>query len=265
MKNRTEINADITRLVIPFKDIYTSVFIIKTPAGAVVFDTATYDSDVEDYILPALAECGKPLCGVIVSHAHGDHVGGLPRLMREFPQCPIVSRHADLLREYPGTTGILPASGDTLFDVLKIYSVPGHTGDSLAVLDTRTGTLITGDSLQSWGIYGSGAWGANIRLIAEHLAALDVLRALDVQVLAAAHDYHPYGNTVTGREAYLAYIDSCEEALYRIRKEALLYPEKDAKTLAAEYNAKSGLPKVGAHVFDAVRAATEDGQMPKDL
>ena len=45
---------DILRIKIPYKDIYTSVFLIRTPQGDVIFDTAATDEDVENYILPAI-------------------------------------------------------------------------------------------------------------------------------------------------------------------------------------------------------------------
>lgn len=47
---------DILRIKIPYKDIYTSVFLIRTPQGDVIFDTAATDEDVEKYILPIIKE-----------------------------------------------------------------------------------------------------------------------------------------------------------------------------------------------------------------
>ena len=46
MQTITEIRPDIFRLTIPFEDIYTTVFFIRTAAGYLLFDTATYDSDI---------------------------------------------------------------------------------------------------------------------------------------------------------------------------------------------------------------------------
>ena len=44
----------ITRLEIPYKDIFTSVYAVKTNCGALLFDAGSYDSDVTELILPFL-------------------------------------------------------------------------------------------------------------------------------------------------------------------------------------------------------------------
>lgn len=48
----------IFRLKVPFEDLYTSVFLLRTEQGNVLVDCATYASDVEDYIIPALKKMG---------------------------------------------------------------------------------------------------------------------------------------------------------------------------------------------------------------
>ena len=58
MQSYSKINENIYRLTIPFKDIFTTVCLIKTDEGALLFDTATYDEDVENYIIPFLDELG---------------------------------------------------------------------------------------------------------------------------------------------------------------------------------------------------------------
>ena len=88
MTEYTAITPHIHRLVIPFLDIYTTVFVIKTPDGALLFDTATYPEDADNYILPALRDLGisqDALYGVVISHNHRDHAGSLSRIRQEFP------------------------------------------------------------------------------------------------------------------------------------------------------------------------------------
>ena len=48
MENLFKINENIYRLTVPFFDVYTTVYFVETDEGILVFDTATYDSDVED-------------------------------------------------------------------------------------------------------------------------------------------------------------------------------------------------------------------------
>ncbi len=83
MKSITKITENIYRLVIPFMDVYTTIFVIKTPKGAALFDTATYSEDVEQYIIPALEKLemnAKMLKYVVISHNHRDHPGTFFRL-----------------------------------------------------------------------------------------------------------------------------------------------------------------------------------------
>jgi len=254
MKNLTQITADIYRLVIPFEDIYTTVFFIRTPGGWVLFDTATYPADMDNYIFPAMGELGitaDTLTHTVISHAHRDHAGGLGRLAEAYPGTVILSRSGKLAESYKSV--IAPADGDTLAEVLRIVTIPGHAPDALGVYDTRTKTLLTGDCLQAYGIYGSGKWGANISQPLPHLAALNKLRLMEIGTLVTSHDYHPVGHEAHGAEEVACYIDACADALANIRKWILDHPGMNNAALADLYNAETGLPTLGAHVIKAVR------------
>jgi len=256
MNGLTEIVPSVYRLVIPFEDIYTTVFIIKTPSGAVLLDTATYASDIDDFVLPALAELGisaGSLRYVVLSHSHRDHAGGLSRLTELFPEICIVSLSEELLAQFPASPVLCPKDGELLLDILQIIPIPGHAPDCLALYDLRTHTLLTGDSLQLFGIYGSGKWGANISNPAAHLAAVERLRAMNINTIIASHDYHPCGHTACGAEEISRYLDCCAEALDKIRRFILAFPESDDPALADRYNQAFSLPTVGSHVFAAVR------------
>ena len=58
-----------------------------------------------------------------------------------------------------------------IVDGFKAIAVPGHTPDSMSLFDVKSSTLLSGDSLQLYGIYGSCEWGANIGLVKEHIEA----------------------------------------------------------------------------------------------
>jgi len=254
---------NIFRLTMPYKDIYTTVLIIKTPRGAVLFDTATYREDVENTILPALDELGitgEELKYIVISHSHGDHAGGLQWVTEHFPNVCILSRSADLQVKY-GAAVRCPEDGEVFLDTLRILAVPGHSADSLCLLDMETGTLISGDSLQLYGIYGSGTWGASVRLPVEHLEAIEKLRKLDIKRIIASHDYHPFGYLAEGSAAVKKYLDACPEALYKILGAVVKHPEMDAEALAALYNGQSGLPTVNKCIFERLREASELGKI----
>ena len=156
--------------------------------------------------------------------------------------------------------GFFGEDGQRILDVLQVVALPGHTADCIGLLDTRTGTLLSGDGLQMYGIYGSGAWGANISYIKEHLALGKTLREKEISVIAASHDYHPCGWKAEG-EAVGPYIAECAAALRAVGDFARANPDDNNEELAARYNASSGLPTVGAHVFAAVRNTMAAGEM----
>ena len=252
----SRLSEDIVRLTVPFLDIYTTVFFIRVPGGWVLMDTATYPTDMDQYIFPAMEELGitaQSLHAVVISHAHRDHAGGLGRLLEVYP-CTVLSRSEALRSRYADAVFCAPEDGDTLADVLRIVTIPGHAPDALGLYDTRTKILLTGDGLQAAGIYGSGKWGANVSRPAEHLEALDKLRAMEIDHLAAAHDYHPVGHEAHGKAEVRRYIDACAEALFFIRDFMQAHPSLSDEDCAALYNAETGLPTVGAHVIRGLQS-----------
>ena len=245
----------ITRIFVPFLDIYTSVFLVKTSEGALLFDTATYDSDMTEIILPALGELGVPpeaLTRVFISHPHRDHAGGLAALLARRPEIEVIAGSTALAETHTGARITVMGDGETLLGVLRVVSIPGHTADAIALLDTRTGTLLSGDCLQLFGIFGSGHWGANITLPAAHFEALDRLAHLPLTAIYPAHDYHPEGNAYVGAEAIRRALCACREPLLLIRDRIAAAPTRTDCELADEYN-RGNLPTVGRHVFAAVR------------
>lgn len=257
MSHITPITPEITRIRVPFFDIFTTVFLVKTDEGNLLFDTATYDTDVTEIILPALASLGvtaKELSYVFLSHPHGDHAGGIPALLAANPDITVYAGSEAVLEKCKVTHLHPVKDGEVLFGCLKVISIPGHTSDSVALLDTRTKTLLSGDCLQLHGIYGSGEWGANIRYPRAHIEAIDRLRAMDIAVIHPAHNYHPCGDVYEGKEAIRRALDACLSPLYLIRD--MIRDNCDDvpdEALARAYNAMGNPPTVGAHVFAAVR------------
>lgn len=122
-------------------------------------------------ILAAAARIGKPITRILLTHAHGDHIGALDRLKAALPEAEVLisARDARLLAGDrtldPGETpspvrGGVPKPGavrtrpDTLLTdgdrvgSLLAVATPGHTPGSMSFLDTRTSALIAGDALQ---------------------------------------------------------------------------------------------------------------------
>lgn len=254
-----KVNPWLDRIDVPYKDIYVALYILRTPSGVVLFDTGAKDTDVDDYIIPALDKLGLTPDYVFISHDHGDHSGGLKRFMEVYPDCCIVSAAQGLQERFSGFKILKPADGDIFAEVLQVVAIHGHTLDAIGLLDRRTKTLISGDGLQVFGIYGSGKWGSAIRNVIPHLEAIEKLRTLDIENIAAAHDYHPFGHYAAGKDGVAAYLNGCLAGLRRLADLIRANPDLDDAAVTEICN-DGTLPTVAEAVVASVRAAVVQGK-----
>ncbi|PWV95174.1 glyoxylase-like metal-dependent hydrolase (beta-lactamase superfamily II) [Paenibacillus cellulosilyticus] len=125
-------------------------------------------------IMQAAAVIGKPITRIVLTHAHGDHIGALDLLKQQLPQVKVYisARDARLLRgdrsldanepQQP-IKGSVPKQGAirTVPDVelqpgdkvgsLTVISTPGHTPGHIALWQESSRTLIAGDAMQTRG------------------------------------------------------------------------------------------------------------------
>src|SRR5829696_7092864 len=122
-------------------------------------------------ILAAAASLGAPIRRILLTHAHGDHIGALDALAAALPDAEVLisARDARLLAKdmsldpgepqdklrggYPGATTrptrtIAPAER---VGSLEAHAAPGHTPGQLAFLDTRDRTLYAADTYSTLG------------------------------------------------------------------------------------------------------------------
>jgi glyoxylase-like metal-dependent hydrolase (beta-lactamase superfamily II) len=90
------------------------------------------------------------------------------------------------------------------------YALAGHTADALGVLDTRTGTLITGDGLQFDGV------NQYPRALESEDAYFETLAKIEaderVENMLFSHAYDPWKKDgVRGRAEVLAAVALCKE------------------------------------------------------
>ncbi len=166
---------EIYRLKIPFEDIYTSLFLIKDEGGMLLVDCGQNSECVDEYLIPAL-ECEgyrlSDITALILTHRHGDHAGGLERLLELMPSLTVVTDERRLSL------------------AVRTYPLPGHTRDSLGVLCEDCRTLIVGDGVQGDGV---GRYSPIISDKAEYLSSLEKIRADErLENLLFSHPYRPW-------------------------------------------------------------------------
>lgn len=264
--NITKINENLYRMTMPYKDIFTTVYAMKAPAGVILFDAASYPADVDMHIVPFLEELGvsaQELKYVFISHNHGDHAGGLERLMEVYPDVCIMTRAGKLMEKYSAYKTVRHEDGEVYLDVFRVVTIPGHTKDCAGLLDTRTMTLVSGDSLQFYGIRGSDDWASNISLPGEYIQALDKVSKLGIRQIVSAHDYDPFGYRADGEAAVQQAICDCATPLRKIKELLLANPDMDDAGIRAIFNAPKDIPTIRERVVAAIRADMGEGKLEK--
>ncbi|RNB89428.1 MBL fold metallo-hydrolase [Brevibacillus fluminis] len=144
-------------------------YLVEEDDGLTLIDAALPYSAAA--ILQAAEQIGKPIERIVLTHAHGDHIGALDTLKQALPHVPVLisSRDSRLLAgdrtldpdelntpirggvPKPGNIktrpDVLLADGDRVGSLLAV-ATPGHTPGSMSFLDTRNRVLIAGDAFQ---------------------------------------------------------------------------------------------------------------------
>jgi glyoxylase-like metal-dependent hydrolase (beta-lactamase superfamily II) len=144
-------------------------YLVEEDDGLTVVDTGM--PGTAKAILAAAEGLGKPITTILLTHAHGDHVGSVDALHAALPEAAVIiserdSRYLDkvmtldpgepqtkLSGSYPGiktkpTRTIVP--GEKVGS-LETIATPGHTPGHVSFLDPRDGTLYAGDVYSTLG------------------------------------------------------------------------------------------------------------------
>ena len=144
-------------------------YLVIEDDGLTLVDS-TMSSPADD-VAAWVKELGKQLRRIALTHAHGDHVGGVAGARQRFPgvEVSISTRDAPILA---GDKTLLPAEPQTPIKgyfvkadwkpdrllepgdrvgSLQVVASPGHTPGHVAFLDLRDRALIAGDAFQTRG------------------------------------------------------------------------------------------------------------------
>jgi glyoxylase-like metal-dependent hydrolase (beta-lactamase superfamily II) len=198
---------------------FVNAYLVTEDDGYTLIDTMLPRS--AKLIMETAARTGRPIRRIVLTHAHGDHIGSLDALAAALPQAEIIvsARDARLLRKPPDRTldpdepqvplrGGLPGAatvptrtvvaGERIAS-LQVIASPGHTPGHIALLDTRDRTLICGDAFTTFGGVLETTARANWRfpfatLVTwdrpTELASARALRALEPSRLFVGHGKH---------------------------------------------------------------------------
>ncbi len=148
---------------------FSNCYLLRESDGITLIDTSIKGKEKD--ILAAARGCGGEIKRVVLTHAHGDHMGSLDGVHDALPGIDVAvsEREAPLLRKdlslRPGEPQGKPKGGfpgaktrpthllteGELFGSLRCFYTPGHTPGHMSFLDERDGTLIAGDAMISMG------------------------------------------------------------------------------------------------------------------
>ena len=154
----------------------TNTWIIAEPGAtyATVVDPGPEDEEHLRRVVATASAADRRISQIVLTHGHADHSAGAARLaaLTGAPVAALDPAHRLGSEGFAAGT-VLDAGGTEL----RVVATPGHTADSLSLLLTADGALLTGDTVLGRGTTVIASDGS----LGDYLRTLDELRSLSAQ------------------------------------------------------------------------------------
>ncbi|CAI6332014.1 unnamed protein product [Periconia digitata] len=147
----------------------TNTYIIGTGSERMLIDTSQGLPEWAELISKTLADLDISLSHVFLTHWHGDHTGGVPDLLRMYPNLK------DAIYKYNPSKTQQPIVDGSIFSVegatLRAVHAPGHADDHTCFVLEEEMAMFTGDNVLGHGtaaVEQLSVWLNSLRLMQSH-------------------------------------------------------------------------------------------------
>ncbi len=163
---------------------HTNCYLIYTSQSLLVIDPGSPYEDEQEALARAVDEllsAGRTLNGILLTHLHPDHVGGVNALRTHLGSAKVYA-HSATAAGLPGISvdqsiddgEVIELQGQPAI-ALRVMHTPGHARGHLCLYEERTGTLLSGDNVVGLGSVLIDPPEGNVR---DYLESLKRMRAL---------------------------------------------------------------------------------------
>jgi len=169
-----------------FKTVSVGLYEVNCTLAIDGGDAWVVDPGADEAVIEKAAEAeGAKIAGVLLTHAHFDHIGAIPGLKARFPEMPVYVHPSDEVMfghpfnqfppDYPSfqkPAGVVDARK---FPLAEVIETPGHTPGGVCYYFKDDGVLLSGDTLFAGSVGRTDFPGGSMSTLVESLKKLKAL------------------------------------------------------------------------------------------